>query len=116
MTKDQSPQDHLPAAMDQPTALILHERLGGLVIVRLNRPEKLNSFTSEMIEKLRTSFSRFEKDGQLRAVILTGTGDQAFCAGTDIDELVALGHTDALRKSERGQELCKQIENFPVPV
>ncbi len=95
---------------------ILHERSAGLAIIRLNRPEKLNARSRKMIEELSALCSRLASDGDLRAVILTGAGDKAFCAGTDIGELAGQSGTFAKETSERGQNLCNQIENFPVPV
>lgn len=95
---------------------ILHERSAGLTIIRLNRPQKLNALSREMMEELSALFSRLASDGDLRAVILTGAGDKAFCAGTDIAELAEQAETVAKETSDRGQKLCNQIENFPVPV
>ena len=95
----------------QPSILI--ERTPALAILRLNRPEKLNALSSEMFEALGSELSHLENDQDLRAVILTGAGQRAFCAGTDIKELRA---EDASTLSERGQQLCARIENFPVPV
>jgi enoyl-CoA hydratase len=102
--------------MVQPILPILHEQVGGVIIVSLNRAEKRNALSREMIEQLSSLFSRLENDSDLRAVILTGTGDQAFCAGTDIVELLAMSQIEAHNTSERGQKLCAQIESFPVPV
>lgn len=123
------------------TPCITAERIESFAIIRLNRPEKFNALTSEMIRALSKTFKNFERDPSLRAVILTGTGDKSFCAGTDITELAeAIGsgevssedrgeddvdHVEARTRevedrarevSERGQALCNQIENCGVPV
>jgi enoyl-CoA hydratase len=93
------------------------ERRDSIVVIRLNRPEKLNALSREMINTLTNIFKRIEQDSHLRAVILTGTGDKAFCAGTDIEKLAnTTNHAHALEISERGQALCNQIENCGVPV
>ncbi len=92
------------------------ERQDGVAIVRLNRPEKLNSLTGEMIRSLSDLFRGFASDSSLRAVILTGTGEKAFCVGTDISELAASDKAEALNISQRGQALCDLIEHCPVPV
>jgi len=97
-------------------SLIITERKGSIEIVRLNRPEKLNALSREMILTLRETFQHLESENDLRAIILTGTGDQAFCVGTDIHELTQLEPDDAVKVSEHGQSLCNQIENSPVPV
>jgi enoyl-CoA hydratase len=96
--------------------LIYYERSNHLVTIRLNRPEKLNALSREMIDQLVALFSKLESDASLRAVILTGTGDRAFCAGTDVSELADKSEADAKLISKRGQQLADQIERFPVPV
>lgn len=92
------------------------KRQDGVAIVRLNRPEKLNSLTGEMILTLSDLFRGFASDSSLRAVILTGTGEKAFCVGTDISELAAGDEAEARNISHRGQALCDLIERCPVPV
>jgi enoyl-CoA hydratase len=95
---------------------IEHQQQDGVAIVRLNRPEKLNSLTGEMIVSLSDLFRGFASDSSLRAVILTGTGEKAFCVGTDISELDGSDKDEALKISQRGQTLCNLIEQCPVPV
>lgn len=92
------------------------EQTDGVAIVRLNRPEKLNSLTGEMIQSLSDLFRGLVSDPSLRAVILTGAGEKAFCVGTDIGELVDRSAAEALNISKRGQSLCNLIERSPVPV
>jgi enoyl-CoA hydratase len=76
----------------------------------------LNSLTGEMIVSLNDLFRGFASDSSLRAVILTGTGEKAFCVGTDISELAGSDKDEALKISQRGQALCELIEHCPVPV
>lgn len=97
-------------------SLILHERRESFAIVRLNRPDKFNALSREMILALSDVFKTIESERELRAVILTSTSEQAFCAGMDITELAELDEERARQISERGQSLCNQIENCPVPV
>jgi len=97
-----------------PGQCILFERTSAHAILRLNRPEKLNSLSGEMFEVLSDQLGQLEQDPDLRAVILTGQGDRAFSAGTDILELSSA--TDSAALSERGQQLCTRIEQFPVPI
>jgi enoyl-CoA hydratase len=93
---------------------IIHERNSTLALIRLNRPDKLNALSHDMFEAFNQQLSHLENDDELRVVIITGTADRAFCAGTDITELTM--EKDAIEISERGQRLCDRIENFPVPV
>ncbi len=95
---------------------ILHEQRDSVAIVRMNRPEKFNALSREMILNLSDIFTNLQTQADLRAIIITGTGDRAFCAGTDISELTQLEADEARKVSERGQALCDQIERSAVPV
>ena len=87
-----------------------------MTIVRLNRPEKFNALSREMLLALSDIFTNLHNQPDLRAVILTGAGNRAFCAGTDIFEIAGLDDDEAREVSERGQSLCSQIESCGVPV
>jgi enoyl-CoA hydratase len=95
---------------------ILLERIAGRAVLTLNRPEKLNVLSYQMKGELEEILESLEKDHQLRVLILTGAGDSAFCAGTDINELAQVDDSEAIQISQSGQRLCEQIESFPVPV
>ena len=95
---------------------ISKELHGSIAIIRLNRPEKFNALSREMILILSDIFTNLESETGLRAILLTGAGDKAFCAGTDISELAQLNEAEARKVSERGQALCNQIESCGVPV
>ncbi|HEY6231247.1 MAG TPA: enoyl-CoA hydratase/isomerase family protein [Pyrinomonadaceae bacterium] len=97
--------------------LIKTERRGPIEFIQLNRPEKLNALTREMILTLNDKFKHIEQQADVRAIILSSAGDKAFCSGTDIEELAAATtHDHGLELSERGQQLGNQIESCGVPV
>lgn len=56
----------------------------GVATITLNRPEKMNAFTVRMMEELCTAFDIVDADDAVRAVIVTGSGERAFCAGADL--------------------------------
>ena len=60
------------------------ERDGFVGIITINRPEKLNAMTPEMAAALVAAVNEFNADDGIRCVILTGAGEKAFCAGSDI--------------------------------
>lgn len=101
--------------MSDAPAIIFEER-EALALVRLNRPGKRNALTTAMLERLGELFASIEKRHDLRALILTGEGGEAFSAGTDITELASLDAEGARRASRRGQEVCDLIERCGVPV
>ena len=62
---------------------------GHVASITLNRPGKLNAVTPEMADGIAAAVDRCNKDDAVRCVILTGAGEKAFCAGSDIRELDA---------------------------
>lgn len=99
---------------------VQHEQSHQIALLTLNRPGKLNSLNFEMIERLMSLFDVIERDESVRTVVLTGSGDRAFCAGADIAEFsvtVRHGQEVALRDFvRRGQRMTARIETFPKPV
>jgi enoyl-CoA hydratase len=94
---------------------ISFERSDSIATIRLNRPEKLNALSQQMILELTETFKNAASDPGLRAIILTGT-ERAFSAGTDLARLINVSAKEARDVADRGQALCNQIENSPVPV
>jgi enoyl-CoA hydratase/carnithine racemase len=88
-------------------------------VLVLNRPDKLNALSYELISELQRTMDDCEIDPDVRAVVLTGVGKRAFSAGADIADLAGSirgGHEVALREVVgRGQGLTRRIENFPKP-
>jgi len=85
--------------------------------ITLNRPAVLNALNTDLLGLLEQSLDAFTGDPELRAVILTGTGERAFAAGADITELVALeGALAGEHKARAGQRVTQLIEALPVPV
>jgi enoyl-CoA hydratase/carnithine racemase len=56
----------------------------GILTLTLNRPDKMNAFTNEMMQEMIAAFDQADADDSVRAVIVTGSGDRAFCAGADL--------------------------------
>ena len=86
---------------------LIVEQSGAVLMVTLNRPDKLNSFNDAMHLALRAAVDRMEQDKAIRAVLLTGAG-KGFCAGQDLGD----------RNVAAGQEidLGETIERFYNPL
>ncbi len=56
----------------------------GIATITLNRPDKMNAFTGQMMADLIAAFDETDADDDVKAVIVTGAGDRAFCAGADL--------------------------------
>ena len=63
---------------------ILYDVADGVATITLNRPEKMNAFTVTMMQEMCAAFDLIDADDAVRAVIVTGSGDRAFCAGADL--------------------------------
>lgn len=66
--------------------LVLTERRGGVLLLTLNRPDRLNAWTPELEDEYFTRLDEAEADADVRAIVLTGAG-KGFCAGADMSNL-----------------------------
>ncbi|MFM5929718.1 MAG: enoyl-CoA hydratase-related protein [Novosphingobium sp.] len=63
---------------------LIIERAAGLLVMTLNRPQSLNAITPQMHAELEAAFNAFAADDDLQVAIITGAGERAFCAGSDL--------------------------------
>ena len=63
---------------------IRYEVDAGIATLTLDRPAKMNAFTNTMMDEMIDAFDRSDADDAVRAVIVTGSGERAFCAGADL--------------------------------
>jgi enoyl-CoA hydratase len=66
------------------TPVLTRRREGAVELLTLNRPEVRNALSPELLEQLSDTFAQLEADSACRAIVLTGAGDRAFCAGMDL--------------------------------
>ncbi len=88
----------------------------GIGWIAVNRPEKLNAMNIATVGELQAAFEEFEADPEVKAVILTGTGEKAFIAGADIGEFSGLNAEAGRHFARRGQDMTRTIENCGKPV
>lgn len=101
--------------------MIIQEAVeGGISILTLNRPERLNAINYEVADRLMEILDRIEVDDGIRAIILTGAGERAFSAGGDIHQFsqsVKAGGNRAVRDFvRRGQSMTSRLEGYPKPI
>ena len=88
-----------------------------IATVTLNRPEKLNALSEEMIDALGEYATRIDANPAVRCAILTAAGDKAFCVGADITAWSALTPLDMWRRwTRRGHQVFDQWARLRVPV
>ncbi|HWC08732.1 MAG TPA: enoyl-CoA hydratase-related protein, partial [Solirubrobacterales bacterium] len=68
---------------------VLYEVADGVATGTLNNPDKSNMLSGRMLADLVDAMKRAKADGEVRAVVLTGAGDKAFCAGADLGGFAA---------------------------
>jgi enoyl-CoA hydratase len=90
------------------------EKRSDIAIVTLNRPEALNALSFAIIDEIESALNRVAAM-QIRALIVTGAGPKAFCAGADIKELRNRTLADQKRGMERGQAVFAKIDALPFP-
>ncbi len=95
---------------------LLYEKREGIGYVTINRPQKLNALNHTVMADLEACFSALGADPEVRVAILTGSGDKAFVAGADINELAVQTPISAKQSAIRGQRVFSLIENLGKPV
>jgi len=104
-------------------ALVLSAQSGSVRTITLNRPQALNSFTTQMHEQLAHALAQVERDTAVRCLVLTGAG-RGFCAGQDLsDPAVAPSTAPGAAPTDVGdvieryyKPLALQLRSLPVPV
>jgi len=99
--------------------LLLIEKNQNICTLVLNRPEKKNSLSPELVATLVDSFEELAADDTVRVVVIRGFGHQAFCSGYDIRALPTQPSDDVREKLKTlnpVETLFKTIVNFPFPV
>ena len=104
-----------------PSTLILERPTDGVVVVRLNRPERLNAINETMQTELTDTLADFTTARSVRAVVLTGAG-RGFCAGIDMRDFgpdvpdASAPALDRMRFQEKMAALAQAIRVLPQPV
>ncbi len=73
------------------TENVLVERIGGTMLVTINRPDRANAIDIATSRAVDAAVTEAEADERIQAIVITGAGDRAFCAGMDLKEAAAVG-------------------------
>ena len=82
--------------------VLVSERRGAVLVLRLNRPEARNALNPELLTAIGLGMAEAENDPDVRAVVLTGTGEKAFCAGMDLRAFAEGGGVGGSPEGMRG--------------
>jgi len=95
----------------------IHEAEGALSILKFNRKDVRNAVNDEIMQGLSDALDALEASRGLRAVILTGAGEEAFCSGGDLKWLQSFeSREDGMGMSRRMQGILERLSALPAPV
>jgi len=97
------------------TATVLIERSDATAIVTLNRPESLNAVNVEMRESLIALLAELNHDAAVRAIVITGAGERAFCSGQDLNETARYTIDDVDAWLTRQHALYQSVRDLDQP-
>jgi enoyl-CoA hydratase/carnithine racemase len=94
---------------------LLYEVKDGIAYITFNRPKVLNALNRKTMEELGACLDEASRDDAVRALILTGSGEKAFVAGADINELAQRKPVDGKEFSLYGQSVLRKLETMGKP-
>jgi 3-hydroxypropionyl-coenzyme A dehydratase len=92
------------------------EPLGDVCLLRINRPEALNAMNTDVVAELSRSIDIVGFDDSIKVLVLTGSGEKAFCAGADIAYMVNIDPMSAEKYAATAQGVLNKIEKLGKPV
>ncbi len=95
---------------------LLLETRDHVTLLTLNRAKVLNALNTVVFNELEHAFEALAADPGIRVILITGSGEKAFAAGADINELAATDAASGQTKSLRGQDVFRHIETCGKPV
>jgi enoyl-CoA hydratase len=94
---------------------ILLEKKGRIAFLTVNRPKVLNALNDQTVGELAHAFDVVKGDKDAAALVITGSGDKAFIAGADINELARMDPLGAKALAFKGQEMLTRLEMLGKP-
>lgn len=85
-------------------------------IVSFNRPEALNALSTQMASDLTAVLAKLAAETEVRAVLLTGAGDKAFCVGADLKERKSMGKSELIEQRALFVRAFTAVATFPKPI
>jgi enoyl-CoA hydratase/carnithine racemase len=104
----------MEASMDN--NILLKEEQDGVILLTLNRPEVMNSFNFDLLHALKEQIEDVRFKPEVRVIIVTGTGEKAFCSGADLKERVTLSPIKVKEYIFTIRNLFTSIEQLNKPV
>jgi enoyl-CoA hydratase/carnithine racemase len=100
-------------ALMQPAVLV--ERRGGTLLLTLNRPDRLNALSLELVQAFEAALTAAAADPSWRVCLLAAAGDKGFCAGADLKERATMSEEQVRQFVPRLQALASQLSSLDRP-
>lgn len=94
---------------------VLLEKKGHIAVATINRPKALNALNSQVLEDIDQLVEQVKADDEIRALVITGSGEKAFVAGADIGEMSTLTKAEGEAFGKKGNDVFRKLETLPVP-
>ncbi|MBP2653506.1 MAG: Crotonyl-CoA hydratase [Firmicutes bacterium] len=95
---------------------LLFANENGIGLITINRPKVLNALNSDTLRELDSLIDAIAADGEVKVVIITGSGEKAFVAGADIAAMQPYAPLEGRSFAKYGQAVFNKLENLPQPV
>lgn len=94
---------------------VLLEKKGHIAVATINRPKALNALNSQVLEDIDQLVEQVKADDEIRALVITGSGEKAFVAGADIGEMSTLTKAEGEAFGKKGNDVFRKLETLPIP-
>ena len=94
---------------------VLLEKKGNIAVATINRPKALNALNSAVVADLDEMIGQIMADEEIRALVITGSGEKAFVAGADIGEMSTLTKAEGEAFGKLGNDVFRRLEKLPIP-
>jgi enoyl-CoA hydratase len=101
---------------DTPFSNLILSRDGAVATIRLNRPKALNALDGGTLRELARALREVRRDDGVRALVVTGEGERAFCAGADVAAMAEMSAAEGYDYGRLGHEVLGRLDAFDVPV
>ncbi|MCA0969007.1 enoyl-CoA hydratase [Halobacillus litoralis] len=95
--------------------ITLEETVPHVYVLTLNRPEAANALSTALLDALQDKVTEIQHSEHVRAVIITGSGNKAFCAGADLKERRGMNDEDVIQTVRKIGDTIRLVEQIPVP-
>ncbi|PLS14675.1 enoyl-CoA hydratase [Bacillus sp. M6-12] len=94
----------------------VHRYEGGILLLVLNRPQAANALSKQLLSELTAEIAKISLDSSIRCVLITGTGEKAFCAGADLKERLEMNEVEVRQAVSSIRDAINAVEKMPQPV